>query len=188
MGLSKAGFNVVGVDINNQKNYPFEFIKTDALSFDLKGFDFIWASPPCQAFTLAQRIQKNKHPDLIAPIRKKLKKWGGPYCIENVVGAPLKNPFMLCGSMFDGLRIYRHRIFECNFIVDIPDHFDHSKKITKMGRRPRPGEFMHVVGNFSGIDFAKRAMKINWMSRNEIREAIPPAYSKFIAESFLGLA
>lgn len=179
MGLHHAGFEVIGVDINKQPNYPFEFHRADALNFPLEGFDFIWASPPCQAFTNAQKIRKNKHPDLIDPIRKRLKKSKALWTIENVVGAPLRDPVMLCGNMF-GLQVYRHRLFESSFEVNPPPHETHSAPIQKMGRPPRPGHFMHVVGNFSGVQQAKIAMGIHWMARNEMSEAIPPAFSEFI--------
>lgn len=182
MGLHLAGYEVTGVDIYPQPRFPFKFIQGDALTFPLDGYDFIWASPPCQAFTLAQRIRKNEHPDLIAPIRKRLKASGAPYVIENVDGAPLINPITLCGAMFD-LQTYRHRIFECSFPIAQPLHPPHKAKTTKMGRPAKAGEFMHVVGNFSGVKAARKAMGIDWMSRDELREAIPPAYSKFILDS-----
>ncbi len=185
MGLHLAGFDVVGVDINPQPNYPFQFIQDDALEFNINEFDFIWASPPCQAFTLAQRIRKRKHPNLIEPIRRRLKRWGGAYVIENVIGAPLINPTMLCGSMFQGLRVYRHRLFECNFPVIRPLTCVHIAKQTKMGRPAKPGEFMQIVGNWSGKAAGQKAMGINWMTRNEMSEAIPPAYARYIAENYL---
>ena len=182
MGLHLAGYEVTGVDINPQPRFPFEFIQGDALKVSLKGYDFIWASPPCQAFTLAQRIRKNAHPDLIAPIRKRLRASGIPYVIENVDGAPLIDPITLCGAMFN-LQTYRHRIFECSFPIAQPFHPPHKAKTTKMGRPPKAGEFMHVVGNFSGVKAARKAMGIDWMSRDELSEAIPPVYSKFILYS-----
>jgi DNA (cytosine-5)-methyltransferase 1 len=181
-GLRQAGFEVVGVDIKPQPRYPFTFIQADALTFPLEGFDFIWASPPCQAYTLAQRIRDNDHPDLIAPIRKRLKQLGVPWAIENVVGAPLINPIELCGAMF-GLQVYRHRLFECSFLIDAPRHPDHVAPLRKMGRPVRPGEFMHVVGNFSGVAQARKAMGIDWMVRDELREAIPPAYAAYIGRA-----
>lgn len=182
MGYHLAGFEVVGVDIAPQPHYPFKFIQADALTFPLDGFDAIHASPPCQAFTLAQRIQNNEHPDLIAPIRERMKATGKPYVIENVVGAPLENPVMLCGAMFPGLAVYRHRLFESNFPLNVPAHPDHVAPLRKMGRPPLAGDFMHVVGNFSGVARAKEAMGISWMVRDELREAIPPAYTQFIGE------
>lgn len=186
MGLWRAGFDVVGVDIEPQPRYPFMFIQADALDVRFQGFDFIWASPPCQAHTLAQRIRKNEHPDIIDPIRRRLKAAGVPWCIENVVGAPLIDPIELCGAMFD-LRVYRHRLFECSFPVETPEHPKHIAPLRKMGRKPGPGDFMHVVGNFSGVKQAREAMGIDWMARDELREAIPPAYSEHIGRAAMAL-
>lgn len=188
MGYQRGGFEVVGVDINPQPNYPFEFHQADALEF-VAGhgweFDAIHASPPCQRWTTAQKIRGNEHPDLIRPLRALLVDLGLPYVIENVEGAPLHSPVMICGGMFPGLRVYRHRLFETTFPVAIPAHPEHAAKLTKMGRPPRDGEFMHVVGNFSGVAAARRAMGIPWMTRDELREAIPPAYTGFLGEVLL---
>lgn len=187
MGLHRAGFDVVGVDIMDQPRYPFEFHKFDALKFPLKGFDFIWASPPCQAFTNAQKIRGNEHPDLVDPIRRRLKRSKTPWVIENVIGAPLRDPIMLCGAMFN-LRVYRHRIFESSFYLEAPPHPEHIAPVQKMGRPPKQGYFMHVVGNFSGVAEAKLAMGIDWMARNELSESIPPAYSEYIGRKFMELS
>lgn len=184
MGLHRAGFDVVGVDVRPQPRYPFLFVQADATQppFDLAAFDFIWASPPCQAFTLAQRIQGNDHPDLIEPVRVMLAASGRPYAIENVTGAPLRRPIELCGAMF-GLRTYRHRLFETSFPCPQPWHHAHEliAPTAKMGRRVQDGEFIHVVGNFSGVEIAREAMGIDWMARDELSEAIPPAYGEFVA-------
>lgn len=188
MGYHRAGFDVVGVDIAPQRHYPFAFHRRDAVEFlriHGKRFDAIHASPPCQAFTNAQRIQGNDHPDLIEPTRELLLELGKPYVIENVVGAPLLDPVLLCGSMFDGLQTYRHRLFESNFDIQVPEHPAHVARLTKMGRTPIEGEFMHVVGNFSGVKKARAAMGIDWMVRDELREAIPPAYTEFIGRQML---
>lgn len=179
MGLHQAGFDVTGVDIEPQPHYPFKFIQADAMTMKPDGYDFIWASPPCQAYTLAQRIRKGKHPELIEPTRELLKASGAAWVIENVVGAPLVNPIELCGAMF-GLRVYRHRLFEASFPLTAPHHPDHKAPLRKMGRVVRPGEFMHVVGNFSGVSIAREAMGIDWMPRDKLREAIPPAYAEHI--------
>lgn len=183
MGLHRAGFDVVGVDIEPQPWYPFEFYRADAMAYPLGGFDFIWASPPCQAYTLCQRIRDREHPDLVGPIRERLMASGAQWCIENVVGAPLIDPIELCGAMF-GLRTYRHRLFECSFPVNAPDHPDHVAPLRKMGRPVRDGEFIHVVGNFSGAQLARDAMGIsNKMPRDKLREAIPPAYAEYIGRA-----
>lgn len=182
MGYAMAGFDVVGVDIDPQPHYPFPFIRADVIDMDprfLATFDVIAASPPCQAYTNCQRIRGNWHPDYVPRTRQLLKESGRPYIIENVVGAPLIAPIELCGAMFD-LRVYRHRLFECSFQVEAPEHPMHVAPLRKMGRKPAPDDFMHVVGNFSGVSQAKKAMGIDWMVRDELREAIPPAYTKHI--------
>lgn len=184
MGYHQAGFEVVGVDIKPQPRYPFEFHQADALTFPLEGFDVIHASPPCQAFTKAQIIRSKQHPELIEPIRQRLIANGKPYVIENVVGAPLVKPITLCGAMF-GLRTYRHRLFESSAPISEPYHPLHYHKTAKMGRPVQSHEFIHVVGNFSNVALARQAMGIDWMTRDELREAIPPFYTKWIGEQLL---
>lgn len=189
-GYAQAGFEVVGVDIAVQRHYPFEFYQDDALDYLRKHadhFDAFHASPPCQAYTTAQRIRGRVHPDLIGPVRDAFTRIadGRPWVIENVPGAPLQNPIELCGAMFEGLRVYRHRLFESNLVVPVPAHPEHVAPIQKMGRPPTSGEFMHVVGNFSGVEQAREAMGIDWMTRDGLREAIPPAYTNHIGAAML---
>jgi DNA (cytosine-5)-methyltransferase 1 len=186
-GYVAAGFRVVGVDLEPQPRYPFEFIQGDALDFlrNYGGeFDAFHGSPPCQAFTLCQRIQGNEHPDLITPTRDLFETFGKPYVIENVPGAPLFDPVELCGAMF-GLRTYRHRLFESSVFLNAPPHPEHTARTTKMGRPVRDGEFMHVVGNFAGVELAREVMGMPWASRDGLREAIPPAYTKHIGAQLL---
>jgi DNA (cytosine-5)-methyltransferase 1 len=188
MGYARAGFEVVGVDIEPQPRYPFEFHRGDALAFLIAHgheFDAFAASPPCQAHSLAQRIQGRSHRDFITEIRALFKAFGKPYIIENVEGAPLQDPVLLCGAMFPGLRTYRHRLFESNIPLTTPEHPVHAAPNTKMGRPPREGEFMHVVGNFSGVAQAREAMGIDWMTRDELREAIPPAYTLHLGRQLM---
>lgn len=188
VGYHRAGFDVVGVDIDPQPNYPFGFDQGDALKYLMEfheEFDAFHASPPCQAFTRAQKIRKNKHPDYVYAIREAFRLIGKPWVIENVVGAPLDNAVQLCGGMFDGLRTYRHRLFEASFPLTVPNHQPHDARTAKMGRRPASDEFMHVVGNFSGVQQAREAMGIDWMTRDELREAIPPAYTEFIGSQLI---
>jgi DNA (cytosine-5)-methyltransferase 1 len=188
MGYDRAGFDVVGVDIDPQPRYPFEFHQADALKYLLEHhyeFDAFHASPPCQAFTNAQRIQGNEHPDFITATRAAFELIGKPWVIENVVGAPLKDPIELCGAMFPGLRTYRHRLFESNVALQQPLHPTHVARTAKMGRQPGPDEFMHIVGNFSGVAAGRVAMGIDWMTRDELREAIPPAMTELVGSQLL---
>lgn len=182
MGYYMAGFEVFGVDINPQQRYPFDFIQADAIEYLIEHgneFDVIHASPPCQRYSNAQRIQGKDHPDYIARTRDAMPDC--PWIIENVLGAPLANPITLCGHTF-GLGTYRHRLFETSFDIEAPEHKPHDKPTTKMGRPPRDGEMMHVVGNFSGAQAARVAMGIDWMTRDELRESIPPAYTEYIGK------
>lgn len=185
MGYHRAGFTVVGVDIEPQPNYPFEFVQADAIDYLIdegNRFDAIHASPPCQAYSNAAKIMKRKHPELIAATRAAMP--SKPWVIENAEGSPLINPITLCGSMFN-LGTYRHRLFESSLVLRVPQHKAHDKPTTKMGRPPKPGEMMHVVGNFSGVAAARIAMGIDWMTRDELREAIPPAYTEWIGRQLL---
>lgn len=186
MGLHRAGFEVVGVDIRPQPHYPFEFHQADALTFPLDGFDFIWASPPCQQFSrLRTREDLSGYPDLIDPIRQLLIGTATPYCIENVPDAPLRRDLMLCGSMF-GLRSYRHRHFECSFPILEPGHPPHLIRVNRRGENRRQhwanGGFMTITGDV-GTYCGPEAMGIDWMSGAEMSEAIPPAYSEFIGRA-----
>ncbi|WP_405624251.1 SAM-dependent methyltransferase [Streptomyces sp. NBC_00076] len=185
-GYADAGFTVLGVDIDDQTHYPFAFVQGDAVEFIRRYgylFDSISGSPPCQLYSKTQRIQKNDHPDLIAPTRAAMEATGRPFVIENVMDAApeLRDPVTLCGAMF-GLETYRHRLFETGggFTFVPPTHPEHVAKTTKMGRRPVPGEFMHIVGNFTDADKGREVMRMPWATRDGLREAIPPAYSQYI--------
>lgn len=182
-GYQQAGFHVTGIDIVDQPRYAGDiFIQADALQYVAahgKEFDVIHASPPCQHYSLTQRIQANKHPDLIAPTRLLLRQSGLPWVIENVEGSPLIDPITLCGAMFD-LRTYRHRLFEASFPLLEPKHPAHVAPVSKMGRPRKPGEFAHYVGNFSGVEEARQDMEMPWANRDGLREAIPPAYTRLI--------
>ena len=189
-GYKAAGFDsVIGVDIAPQPRYPYKFWQRDALMFLErygKFFDAIHASPPCQAYTNAQRIQGNEHPDLVEPTRELLVASGKPWVMENVPGSPLREDLLLCGAMF-GIETYRHRVFEFGGFnpPSPPEHPPHRARVTKMGRAPVDGEYMHIVGNFSGVAKARQIMGMPWASRDGLREAIPPAYTEFIGRQLL---
>lgn len=196
-GYAAAGFDVVGVDIDPQPRYPYTFVRAGVLEYlaavswqTTPDFDLIHASPPCQRYSKAQRIQGRDHPDLIGPTREALKRIGLPYVIENVEDArgELRDPVTLCGAMF-GLRTYRHRLFEFGGGAQFepPAHPEHTAPLAKMGRPPRDGEFMHVVGNFSAVWLARSeaVMGMPWANRDGLREAIPPAYTEYIGRQLL---
>ena len=195
MGLHRAGFGVVGIDIKPQPNYPFEFIQADALEFDLEGYDAYWATPPCQAYSFAARRWRNsgiEYPDLIKRTRDKLLRTNKPFVIENVVGAPIRKDLLLCGEMF-GLKVIRHRIFEFRGLkVPQPKHKKHKGLV-------RDGYYVTVAGqggNDSKHNYCKlrglegktklevwqHAMDIDWMTKKELTQAIPPAYSEYIGK------
>ncbi|MGA5424586.1 class I SAM-dependent methyltransferase [Streptomyces lavendulocolor] len=190
-GYADAGFDVTGVDKDPQPRYPFRFVQADAIAFVLEhgaAFDFIHASPPCQHDSECQRIQSNTHPDLIGPTRAALERTGRPWVLENVRGAvpKLREPVMLCGQMFH-LANYRHRYFETGggFRLAQPGHPQHLVPQAKMGRPVPPGHYGQFVGNFSGVDHARRVLGVPWMTRDGIRECVPPAYSRCIEAAYL---
>lgn len=205
-GYSLAGFDCVGVDIEPQKNYPYRFIQTDALDFlrwlifdtsrygpswgfwQLTDFKVIHASPPFQAFSVLKHLTTKKHPELIVPVRELLIQTGLPYIIENVVGAPLINPVQLCGSSF-GLDLRRHRLFESNMpLVGKPcDHDNHPCPIDVSGTGGRRinGRKDGCGGNSrkpKNLAHARLAMGIDWMTRIELAQAIPPKYTEFLGK------
>ncbi len=182
-GYQLAGFYVVGVDIKNQPRYcGDEFFKADALEFLKKygeNYDVIHASPPCQKYGKTKHLAGD-HPKLIKETRELLIKNKKPYVIENVPGAPLINPLLLNGAMF-GMLVLRDRLFESNLplpLVLLPQN----QKPVKMGRRVSNGQVIQPVGNFSGVEYARKQMGIDWMTQKEIAQAIPPAYTEFIGK------
>lgn len=196
MGLHRAGFDVVGVDIKPQPHYPFTFIQGDATRppVDVSKFDFIWASPPCQAYTrMAQGLLRSqgrgrKYPDHVAATRRMLTDSGRPFVIENVPGAPLLNAFMLCGSQF-GLLVQRHRLFEASFAMLVPQCLHHNYVADKpaLHRLHGVSRVVGCYGNGRGkgdnLTLWRKAMGIDWMTRKELSQAIPPAYSEFIGKA-----
>lgn len=185
MGYHRSGFDVVGVDINPQPHYPFEFIQADAMEFDIDGFDAIHASPPCQAYSRICNGNGRKYPDLVDDVRARLELSAVPWVIENVEGSPLRWPITLCGTMFgltsaSGLWLKRHRLFETSWAMLAPS--------CEHPRRPSIG----VYGNGTNSHHRKRlgrnimteeqreAMGIDWMPRKYLTQAIPPAYTNWI--------
>lgn len=188
MGYHRAGFDVVGVDIRPQKNYPFEFIQADALEYCRAHgheFDAIHASPPCQAYSECTPLDARAgHPDLIAPTRAALMATGLPYAIENVEGARRRmlNPVLLCGTMF-GLNVWRHRYFEMSPATIM------SPMACSHGQFPRPVLLTgsakgRVSGSFT-VATMRAAAGLDWMTRDGIDQAIPPAYTEWIGKTLM---
>ena len=195
MGLHRAWPDaaITGVDIKPMPRYPFEFIQADAMYFPLEGYDFIWASPPCQRYSVSSlnyRMAGKQYPDLLGATRDRLEECGAPYTIENVPKAPMRADLVLCGSQF-GLEIARHRLFECNWPVfqllprcahvdDVVTVCGHGAPSWSRSRKLRGEKYWkdHEISD------CKRAMGIDWMIRSELVESVPPAYSEFIARQF----
>lgn len=191
-GYALAGFDVTGVDLAPQPRYPFKFVRGDALAFLAAHggeYDFIHASPPCQAFTrgAAQARTSAAHPDLIGPCRDLLAASGRPWAIENVELAAhrgrMRADLALCGTMF-GLGVFRHRVFESSLLLLGREHKRHDGRVGD-------GKYQTVAGNaggrsrkygvsFGGVADWREAMGIGWMSGKELAQAIPPAYTLFI--------
>ncbi len=260
MGLYRAGFDVTGIDIRPRPKYPFRFIQGDCLAppVDLRSFDFIWASPPCQAFTSLRHLQRaqgnpREYPNLIPQTREMLRRSGIPYSMENVEGAPLEgNIILLCGTMFglqtpDGsAELRRHRLFETSFSIPLRPACQHGtvesisvtgngldsnrdrwqmrssiavcgngatsdtrrsvisvvgrgsprvwdsergnrrrRAISITGSTPQTNVVTNRVRKTFSVCDARHAMGIDWMPMKYLSQAIPPAYSQFIAEQAL---
>jgi len=223
MGYSHAGFDeIVGVDINPQRRYPFQFVQADALEYLAEHgheFDAIHASPPCQGYSIMRNLpwlRYKEYPLLIDPVRDLLEATEKPWVIENVMGAHLEAGW-LCGTMF-GLRFYRHRLFETNWFWMQPGHPKHEMTIRPSdsmggrardfvfgqsedkrglaswpGRREAPAGLATAsepqnglkagIGHNAGWRKVAEAMEIDWMKREELTQAIPPAYTRWIGRS-----
>jgi DNA (cytosine-5)-methyltransferase 1 len=204
-GLQLAGFRVVAVDINPQPRNPADrFIRGNVLELPiefLREFDFVWSSPPCQKFTSMRDMYnaKSTHLDLISATRELLIEAGKPFAIENVPQAPLRNPILLCGSMFNldtpcGAELRRHRHIETSFPVSAPKcrHCPGERTIGIYGgharNRRRPTGTHHVPLTDFTLEDARAAMGVDWpMTFGELSEAIPPIYSRFIAGQWIEL-
>lgn len=213
MGYSRAGFRILGVDINPQPHYPFDFMQADALDWldhnrnawdigDLSLVRAIHASPPCQAHLKGLRGVNKKlgrvdgHRDFIGEIRDRLRemdcfRYQIPYVIENVVGAPLIDPVRLCGSAF-GLPIRRHRHFESNVqLVGLPceHHREGEKKywtsFRGKSKKVRRSSVVQVYGAGAETHEWGPALGIDWMTPRELTQAIPPAYTEHIGRQLI---
>lgn len=200
MGYHRAGFEVVGVDIAPQPNYPFEFVQMDAISYAMdRGhtFDAIHASPPCQAFTTMSNRWRgaggkaDSHPELIAVARETIRYFDPPYVIENVPGARrwLESPILLSGGMF-GLQVERPRLFESSELLFTPPPRKVDDPIGVYGKAHDGRRlFTRADGTEQRaartLEEARQAMGIEWMDWRELAEAIPPAYTEWIGRQLL---
>lgn len=205
MGYHRAGFEVVGIDIKDQPHYPFAFTKGDALDPSVwleatcgREPDVIHASPPCQRFSRARKVgtrKINEAPDLIGQTRELLQAYGEPYVIENVEGAPLFDPVRLCGSSF-GLKVRRHRMFEISMPVDEPPACRHKEQGKPVGVYYVMGDQVQGVDRVTGryvmggrtastLEEGQEAMGIDWMPWNQLKEALPPAYTEWVGGQVL---
>lgn len=199
MGYHRAGFDVVGVDIEPQPRYPFEFVQADALEYlvdNWRNFDAVHASPPCQAYSDMKSAPNARagHPQLIEPTRTRLAATGLPWVMENVEGAPLANPVTLCGSMFGlgvpGYQLRRHRLFEAStgVLIRTPECAHSGAVIGVYGGHVRSRSDYRGGADFAGQDrpaLGRQAMGIGWMTMDGLSQAIPPAYTEFIGTQLL---
>lgn len=208
VGYHRAGFDVTGVDIADQPNYPYDFHRFEAIGLltrlidceppwtfgcatGLNEFDAIHVSPPCQKFTAYRRRGAgvgDSYPDLISPLRSLLRATGLPYVIENVAGAPLASPVMLCGSSF-GLDVRRHRFFETGGfepgLVPPCSHGSQRPRYAHATNRSNLRRTVEVGVWRIPLAVQRAAMGIAWMALDELTEAIPPAYTEFLGAALM---
>lgn len=196
VGYHRAGFDVVGVDISRQRDYPYKFVQADALDVLadtawLNEFDVIHASPPCQAFTRATKLrdaqgkQSKVSRDDMPAVMDALREWGGVWVVENVPGAPMTNPALLCGSAF-GLRVRRHRLFDSNTLLMEPGCYHH-RQGKPVGVYHQPRNAIPNGGTTAAdLEDGRDAMGIEWASTwVGLKEAIPPAYTEYLGQQLL---
>ena len=193
-GYQLAGFHVTGVDVNPQPHYVGDaFHQADAMTVPLDGFDAIHASPPCQRWTAYGRrsgVRTEEKPALIESTRARLHSAGVPYVIENVGGAPLRDPLMLCGSMFDPpLDVQRHRFFECwptrRNELHPCRHKLWAPRFPQATNRTTPRRTVEVGVWRIPLIVQQRAMGIDWMTVEELSQAIPPVYTEWLGGQLL---
>ena len=203
MGYYRAGFEVIGVDINPQPHYPFMFIQADAMTFPLDGFDAIHASPVCKLWSAATpTAARANHKNLLTPTRDRLLGTNVPWVIENVPGAPLRPDYKLCGCIMALTELKRERWFETSWHgFDLRAACHHPlQPVTVSGHGEPSGpriirrRVISITGD--GRDRSKprkdadvhdwrRVMGIDWMTRDELAQAIPPAYTEYIGRQLL---
>jgi DNA (cytosine-5)-methyltransferase 1 len=198
MGYHRAGFDVVGVDIEPQTRFPFEFHQADAMTFPLDGFDAIHASPPCQGESSLRVLHVDKtYERLLVPVLERMAGVSVPWVVENVNNAEAPSGIYkvrLCGSSF-GLRVRRHRWFWSNTALLVPS----------CNHRAQQGRLVGVYGASDGAHpdgfkhpgrkrgprqattaEAREVMGMPWVAqRRGLTNAIPPAYTEWIGSQLL---
>jgi DNA (cytosine-5)-methyltransferase 1 len=197
-GYYLAGFDVVGVDREPQPHYPFPFVQADLRDLDpewiAQNFDASAWSPPCWAHSDLKHRTGLEYEDFIPEARELAVASGLPYVMENVEGAPLLDPLVLCGTQFEGLRVTRHRLFESNVLLYPPRphakgreplHFTHDKRKKHYGQLDEMTAFVTVTGGGNCSKAAAAAamgIPSGWMTKDEMNQAIPPAYTEWIGQ------
>jgi len=221
-GYHDAGFDVYGVDIDPQRRYPYAFHQGDAIEvmatlnaggavdfthpdghvewLTLADFEAAHGSPPCQAYSITKHTHSNTHPMLIDPTRDSLIESGLPYVIENVIGAPLHNPLMLCGSEFDltttdtdglPLRLERHRLFESSIFLLGNGGCRHDKRVQVAGAYGggssdrRHAKEVRRGGYTPAKEVRAALLGVDWMTLHGMSQSIPPAYTEHIGAQIL---
>jgi DNA (cytosine-5)-methyltransferase 1 len=197
MGYARAGFDVTGIDLHPQPHYQFRFIQGDALQADLAGYDAIHASPPCQRFSVTQSIRQQEersYPDLVAATRSYLATAGVPTVMENVITAPMRRDLVLCGTQF-GLTVLtrtgrrelrRHRAFELGswWTGELPPPCNH--RYPSISVAGHGGGSLPHQAHWGMLGERRAVMQMDWCERDELAEAIPPAYTEWIGKQLLG--
>lgn len=195
-GYTDAGFDVTGVDREPQPRYPYPFIQADlrnlAPEWIAEHFDAVAASPPCWAHSDLAHRTGLAYEDFIPETRALLQATGLPYVIENVEGAPLIDPLKLCGTMFDSLRVSRHRLFESNIPLTAPRpcpkkhplHYTLDKRKAHYGRLDEWTAFVMVTGGGNCSKAAASAAMggLGWMTKDGMNQSVPPAYTRWIGQ------
>lgn len=194
MGYHRAGFDVVGVDIKPQTRYPFAMVVGNAMRppFDLRTFNAIHASPPCQGYSENLRHLAGEAEMLIDPCREMLQRSGRPWVIENVEGDPLatettlygEHGTMLCGSHF-GMRIWRHRLFETSFPIGRPGPCNHVSPPLNPHREESRERMRTEFGRVDLEKIWRDEAGVSWMDKHAGRQAIPPAYTEYIGRQLI---
>jgi len=187
MGYHRAGFDVVGVDNKPMHRYPFEFHQADAMTWPLDGYDAIHASPPCQDHSVTQNFTTHRHGTgwMLAATRDRLMLQPAPWVIENVPRSQMRTDFRLCGCMFGLKRLKRERWFETSWhAFELRPPCLHLEPVITVAGHDVPSH-QRKFGRSISLDERKEAMGIDWMGRDELGQAIPPAYTEYIGRQLL---